>query len=102
MDYAGLVFEDQDKMEIYEIIKGIYKKTPDPIRKSKHLAGLINSLLPHDMVYSATYYEYVDEAAMRSAGKICGSIIREFSPKSVIDVGCGTCDLLKKLQDQGC
>ena len=44
---------------------------------------------------------YVEAAAIQSAGPISNSIILQFSPKSVIDVGCGTGALLAAFRERG-
>ena len=68
----------------------------DPI---KH--GLAR-LAPHDEVYDETYYvESVEPAMRKSAGTIASSIFREFRPTYVVDVGCGTGELLRALNKHG-
>jgi SAM-dependent methyltransferase len=54
-----------------------------------------------DDLYDREYYIYVDVEASRSAPIIVGSILGEFSPKSVIDVGCGTGALLAEFKKHG-
>jgi 2-polyprenyl-3-methyl-5-hydroxy-6-metoxy-1,4-benzoquinol methylase len=90
------------------LIKKIYRFIiPKKIRSSK----LINKLkticniyfFKHEWIYDKNYYELsVDQPAIKSAATISQSIIRDFSPKSVIDVGCGTGALLQELMTMGC
>jgi SAM-dependent methyltransferase len=60
-----------------------------------------HSALPHDAIYTAAYFAWVDETARASADAIVASIVRRFAPKSVIDVGCGTGALLESLTKMG-
>lgn len=76
---------------------------PVAIRNSKTLKWLKKIINGHNEIYNANYYEnYVEGAAVRSAPTIAKSIISEYDPKLVIDVGCGTGALLAALRDLGC
>jgi SAM-dependent methyltransferase len=57
---------------------------------------------PHDLIYSDEYYREVEEAAATGAGVMSSTIIERFSPRTVVDVGCGTGALLAALRDKGC
>jgi SAM-dependent methyltransferase len=60
-------------------------------------------LLGHDAIYDSDYYEKtVEGPAVRSAGRIADSILGDFKPASLIDVGCGTGALLDALRERGC
>jgi len=60
-------------------------------------------LLAHDWIYDSDYYEKgIAGLAARSAGRIADSILSDFKPASLIDVGCGTGALLEALRDRGC
>lgn len=65
---------------------------------------IINSqLFPHNIIYDEEYYNNVIEAvANRSAEVMVQSIIDQFNPQSIIDVGCGTGALLERFQNNGC
>jgi len=86
-----------------EIIKGAYRKlVPAYIRQSAAVEKM-KRLLPHNAIYDAGYYsEHVEGPAAASAGIIATSIIVEFKPSSVIDIGCGTGAMLAALRDCGC
>lgn len=59
--------------------------------------------LPREFNYDAEYFlRDIDGPATVSAPIISGSILRDFAPKSVIDIGCGTGALLAQLRNQGC
>lgn len=76
---------------------------PAAIRRSSVVVSLKQRLLGHDGIYDAGYYEStVEGPAVRSAGTIADSILEEFDPKSVVDVGCGTGALLLALRERGC
>ena len=55
----------------------------------------------HDEVYDATYYEGVDEVTRRVAGPIATSVMEKFSPKTVVDVGCGSGAVLLAFKEHG-
>jgi SAM-dependent methyltransferase len=52
------------------------------------------SLAGRDDIYNKDYYNLVDSMAATSVGPMVKSIIREYHPKRVSDVGCGTGALL--------
>lgn len=59
-------------------------------------------LLGHDGVYNAHYYRNTVEApAVRGAPIICDSILKEFNPTTLIDVGCGTGALMAVCRERG-
>lgn len=55
----------------------------------------------HDQVYGTDYFAMVDETTGRSAGIMAQSIVEQLRPTSVIDMGCGTGNLLAELRDRG-
>jgi SAM-dependent methyltransferase len=76
---------------------------PASIKTYKLYRKLRGLLATHNSTYDAEYYaRYVEPAAVQSAGPISNSIISQFSPKSVIDVGCGTGALLAAFRERGC
>jgi SAM-dependent methyltransferase len=90
-----------------DTVKKTYRSAvPSLIRKSKpatKLAAFTARLLGHDAIYDAEYYATsVERAAVRSADLVSESIYREFHPKTVVDVGCGTGALLDALKKKGC
>ena len=87
-----------------EVIKKVYRTVlPKSVRSSHMVCRLKEQLLGHDWIYNSDYYERtVEAAAVSSAGRIAGSIVAEFKPARVIDVGCGTGALLAALRDKGC
>jgi len=45
----------------------------------------------HDEIYDEDYYaRIVDPDALNSASKVAATIVQEFHPRSIIDVGCGS------------
>ena len=57
--------------------------------------------LSRDEIYNKTYYTYVDKMARESADTIAEVIISNYSPKSVIDIGCGTGAAMDSLRRRG-
>jgi SAM-dependent methyltransferase len=65
--------------------------------------GALREALPisHDELYDEKYYEFVDEVASTSTDAMADSIVGEYHPSSVLDVGCGTGTLLVSLRARG-
>ena len=87
--------------------RSLYHKTvPLSIRRAPLVVKVklwaYKRFLPHDVLYDGGYFEGVDLYARRSASSIAASILKDFSPKSVVDVGCGTGALLFELKQKGC
>ncbi len=83
---------------IPEVARSAVGKIPGVSRVRDRVARFAYS---HDEKYHQNYYEEIDAYAMRSFSAISASIVEKFSPKSVIDVGCGTGALLYYLKQQG-
>ena len=101
-------------MSLYRIINTTYKSLlPKPLRHKiyvwtpfKGLRHRIISTLEtsakHDEIYDRHYYlEHEEPSMVQSADVIADSIMGEFSPSSVVDVGCGTGVLLLTLEKRG-
>lgn len=88
--------------QVYRLILPASMRSSKVVSRVKKL--IVNSqLFPHDMIYDEDYYSNVIEAAAnRSSEVMAQSIIDEFNPQSVIDVGCGTGALLERFQKNGC
>ena len=83
------------------------KVVPQRVRRSRAIAGLRNQLSrhgwAHDWIYSADYFaKTVEGPAVESASDIANTIVTEFAPRSVADVGCGTGALLDAIRKRGC
>jgi len=52
----------------------------------------------HDAIYDKYYYNDVDRFAIQSAVAIAESVMNEFRPANVVDVGCGTGALLTQFK----
>jgi SAM-dependent methyltransferase len=89
---------------ITSLVKGVFRKVlPAAIRDSAIVLEIKTRLLGHNVLYDTDYYANVVEGpAVRSAALISSSIVDEFKPKRIIDVGCGTGALLEALRDRGC
>ncbi len=81
----------------------LYRWTPQPVNRAR--IGVIHALertAKHDEIYDASYYASQVEPGMEhSAAIIAEDIINAFAPRSAVDVGCGTGNLLLALQERG-
>jgi len=77
--------------------------TPGPLKRVR--AKTIQAMergATHEEMYDADYYaKYVDPGMGESVAAISSSIMERFSPKTVVDVGCGTGLLLVALRERG-
>lgn len=83
------------------------KVVPPSVRRSRAVAEIRNQLSrhgwAHDWIYSADYFaKTVEGPAVESAGDIAHTIVTEFAPRRVADVGCGTGALLDAIRKRGC
>ncbi len=89
---------------VLRLVKGVYRAVlPLRVRRSAFMCRLKARFLWHDAIYDEHYYQSdIESAAALGARSMSNSIIAEFNPKRVIDVGCGTGALLEALRDRGC
>jgi cyclopropane fatty-acyl-phospholipid synthase-like methyltransferase len=87
------------------VARRLYRLVPARIRKSRSVKKFklwAQGFLPHNWVYDETYYsEAVEETAATSSGVIANSVLRDFRPKRLVDVGCGTGAMLEIFRDAG-
>ncbi len=81
----------------------IYAWSPRPIKRLKrYTVSAFEKDASHDDIYDAAYYQKFVEPTMRiSARAIAESVVAEFSPHRVVDVGCGTGVLLDEFRNRG-
>lgn len=85
-------------MSVYAAVRAVWRQLPrglqDALVRNAALNRMKRSvsllLMNHDDLYGAEYYESIDRDALSSAGPIATSILRDFAPKTILDVGCGT------------
>ena len=90
-------------MSFYSTIKTIYKIMPKSLKLMRNwvIRGLEKSS-EYDEIYDEKYYtDVLDTTHKRSCEVIAESIVKTFSPKSVVDVGCGPGFLLLALRKRG-
>src|SRR5262245_38827952 len=51
----------------------------------------------HQDIYDAEYYEFIESSAVWSREAMARSIVRDLSPRTVLDIGCGTGALIDAL-----
>jgi SAM-dependent methyltransferase len=102
-------------MTLYGTLRQVYKTfIPARFRQSAtdrnsvvfYLVNPIKSLVwrlaQHDQIYDEKYYsEIMEPLAKKSAAVMAESIVSEFHPSFVVDVGCGAGELLRQLKDRG-
>jgi cyclopropane fatty-acyl-phospholipid synthase-like methyltransferase len=105
-------------MSLYTIVKKIYRfllpiNVREQVRFSQNplmltinryldqVKASLEKLAENDELYDQDFFEFVDMTMGKSAITIADSIIREFQPKSAIDIGCGSGILLMELQQRG-
>ena len=79
----------------------LWSATPSTIKKLKvRLLQQLSRNAEHDDIYDEDYYtQLVEPTMLRSCTVMARSIFNEYAPRSVIDVGCGTCALLAAFKE---
>lgn len=83
--------------------KAIYRHTPKPLQVAKvYLLRRMEKKAEYDEIYDEKYYtDGIDSVYRKSCEVIAESIVRAFSPKFIVDVGCGAGELLQALKKRG-
>jgi cyclopropane fatty-acyl-phospholipid synthase-like methyltransferase len=78
-------------------------QSPSPVlRALRAAARAVENLARDDSVYSDAYYEkYIEGPARQAAPAIADSVLADFAPTSVLDVGCGSGALLAEFAARG-
>ena len=96
----------------YRSVYFFWVRLPDGVRafisetpKLNRMRLLVRDFLAaggsRDDIYNRTYYRRVDSMALQSSLPLCEIIEEGFSPRSAVDLGCGTGALLMALQARG-
>jgi SAM-dependent methyltransferase len=96
-------------MNLYRSLQHEWRRLPERYRSRlgaspvlKHgVAWIKGRYASHDDLYDAPYFTALDRHARRSAPAMAESIVGDFSPARVLDVGCGTGVLLAELRARG-
>src|SRR5205809_789237 len=101
-------------MEMYRHLKGTFRRVvPKPVRgaiwsKRNPLRGAILSFkgalersAAHDEIYDRVYFERSADEKQVTMAHIAESIVRDVSPRTLLDVGCGGGFLLSALDARG-
>lgn len=91
---------------LYRMGRGLYRLIPHrfhelgPLRRFAE--RVTAAFAPHDDVYTAEFYRQRAQVASKAGAVIAKSIDASLHPSKVVDVGCGTGDLLESLAQFGC
>lgn len=93
-------------VRIHKNLKQFYRSnSPAWLRGSRAvnvIKGLLYKVLPKSIIYDQDFVVNVlDKPAAAAAPIIAGSVIRDFSPDSILDVGCGSGAMLSSFRDAG-
>lgn len=102
-------------MSLYGTVNRAYRRLPEPARRwtLEHAPAPVLDLrqrivtrlergAPKEELYDGHYYDHIVDPLMRSSAEaISASIQREFVPRSIIDVGCGSGALMVALERRG-
>ena len=102
-------------MSLYGFLRRIYKRhVPASLKRLtwshdypfwrlvEPIKGWMQRRAHHDEIYDESYFHGQVEFPMFESASVMGaSLVREFGPKSVIDIGCGTGVLLEVFQRHG-
>ena len=91
----------------YWLLRSTYLLLPEKLRLWPPLKRLsqrvVSTVASHEDIYTAEYYQRDVEGPARCAAPvISASIMRDFNPRRVVDLGCGTGALLEALKNHGC
>lgn len=78
-------------------------ESPSPVAQAaRRLRTWLNLRRSNNEIYNASYFATeVEPGAVAFAPMIVESIIQQFRPRSVVDVGCGTGAMLEQFQSNG-
>ena len=71
-------------------------------RLSFRLIGLIGAAKMKTLRYSSGYYDSLYDDSARSARRVVPLLVKMFSPRTVIDVGCGSGTWARSFKHAGC
>lgn len=81
----------------------LHDRSPAPVKSVKRrIVAAFEKDADHDAIYDDAYYgKFVEPTAQISASAMSNSIVGDLSPRHVIDVGCGTGNLLCEIRRPG-
>lgn len=98
-------------MFTYTVIKTVWSKMPEAVkqwirscsplaRQKKNICNWLTKRARHNDIYDKDFFLRNEEMRMRSAQIMAESIVADFAPSTVIDIGCGSGALLYSLQSR--
>jgi SAM-dependent methyltransferase len=96
----------------YILTQQLWRVIPEPLKRlvrsvdvlddaKRAVARIAGRADPHNRIYNDTYYVTIEQNAQRAASAVVDSVIADFQPRSVLDVGCGTGAFLEGFRERG-
>lgn len=101
-------------MSLYTVAKSVYRSVVPRFlnevifggnsaisRSILNVKGRLEQNARHDDIYDAAYYQHYSDGVAKSAKGIVLTIMRDFTPQSVTDIGCGSGEILAEFKSKG-
>lgn len=88
---------------IHYFLFRVYRRLVPASLRDSRVGEWVEHRAPHDFVYNPEYFrDVIENHSGNAAGPMADSIVRDLAPRSVVDIGCGTGNLLEALRVHGC
>lgn len=88
---------------IHYFLFRVYRRLVPGFLRRGRFGKFVDKNAPHDFIYNPEYFrDVIENHSGEAAGPMAASILRDLAPGTVIDVGCGSGNLLEALRARGC